>query len=971
MFNLFFKFIFCYNLIYACVSRDCNGTCLFFMLMENYSFTSAVHNNASLSTIDKFNYLNSMLEGRALPAVQGLPITESNYQSALDILNQRFGKSQAIISAHMEELMKIPACTGEKSSQLRYIYDKISVHVRGLESLGVTSQQYGSLLTPVIMAKLPSEIRVQIARNTTEEIWEVADMLKIILKEVEAREISESVKVNEPEHRKPRTPSAAALATQAGLGQSIQCVYCKDHHFSASCDRVKDTKERKEILKRDRRCFTCLGKNHRSSQCEPKRSCRKCGSKHHQSICDNAKHRVTQNPSPQQRDPPPSNENTSEEDPQTSTVTTTTAAKTRQQVLLQTAVTYANSPNGTNSIPVRILLDSGSQRSYITDSLRKRLGLPTIRTETLNLNTFGKDDFAKQQCDMVQLSLKGNDRDRLITVLCFPKICSPLTTTINPSQYPHLAQLKLSDLNIVAGDHLNSNIDVLLGADYYFDVCNGEIVRGSSGPVAMNSAFGWIVCGPTTDYEESGDCSMNLMIEKQGSLSIPGSFERKDNDCELSKSLHKFWEIESMGIQERQEDKNDFLEEVQFNETEHRYEVKLPWKVGCSPKSNGYSMCVKRLHQLRTRLKDDRSLLKEYDKIFKEQEQMGIIEPVATTDEASYFLPHHAVVRQDKETSKVRVVFDGSARPSKDDLSLNECLEKGPNLVPNLFDTIIKFRGYPVGLVADVEKAFHQILIAPDDRKMLRFLWFDDVFKDNPTIEQYQFRRLPFGLTPSPAILSTIIHHHLSPRDQKDGEVGSLLKESLYVDDFAGGAYNDDEAVEVYQTSQHIMDAGGFRLRKWHSNSSYVRDIIANDLDAGLNTQNTDVTNKAVPKDSVAPDSKAGLPASNVPRFGQDCFVKILGLNWNVQTDEFYNDLQEMIEYAESLPPTKRSVLKFAAKIFDPIGFVTPFTVNLKILFQCLCTTNVNWDDPLEREQLNRWKRLVKEFRALNQVHVP
>ena len=82
------------------------------------SFRSAVHNNPSLSTIDKFNYLNSMLEGRALRAVQGLPITEGNYQSALDILNQRFGKPQAIVSAHMEELMKIPACTGEKPSQL-------------------------------------------------------------------------------------------------------------------------------------------------------------------------------------------------------------------------------------------------------------------------------------------------------------------------------------------------------------------------------------------------------------------------------------------------------------------------------------------------------------------------------------------------------------------------------------------------------------------------------------------------------------------------------------------------------------------------------------------------------------------------------------------------------------------------------------------------------------------------------------
>ena len=144
----------------------------------------------------------------------------------------------------------------------------------------------------------------------------------------------------------------------------------------------------------------------------------------------------------------------------------------------------------------------------------------------------------------------------------------------------------------------------------------------------------------------------------------------------------------------------------------------IPWKAGCCPKSSSYSMCIKRLHQLRMRLKDDRSLLEEYDRIFNEQEKMGIIEPVGITNESSCFLPHHAVVRQDKETSKVRVVFDGSAKSSKDDLSLNECLEKGPNLVPNLFDTIVKFCGYPVRLVADVEKAFHQILIAPNDRKM-------------------------------------------------------------------------------------------------------------------------------------------------------------------------------------------------------------------------------------------------------------
>ncbi len=103
-----------------------------------------------------------------------------------------------------------------------------------------------NLLIPVIMAKLPAEIRVQIVRNTSEEVWEMADMLNIILKEVEACEISESVKVNGVEHHKSRIP---ALTTSGSIGQSIQCVYCKEHHFSASCDRVVDTKERRELLK--------------------------------------------------------------------------------------------------------------------------------------------------------------------------------------------------------------------------------------------------------------------------------------------------------------------------------------------------------------------------------------------------------------------------------------------------------------------------------------------------------------------------------------------------------------------------------------------------------------------------------------------------------------------------------------------------------------------------------------------------
>ena len=184
-------------------------------------FESTVHNNMQLTIIDKFNYLVSLLEGSALRSIKGLTITEENYQAALDILQERFGNSQQIISAHMDELLKLQPCTSEKSSQLRYMYDKVSVNVRGLEAMGIHSEQYGSLLIPVIMCKLPIDVRLQIARNTKKDVWVIKDLLELIRKEVEARELSEHVKVTNKVKRSPNTNaknvgSISSLVAQGG-----------------------------------------------------------------------------------------------------------------------------------------------------------------------------------------------------------------------------------------------------------------------------------------------------------------------------------------------------------------------------------------------------------------------------------------------------------------------------------------------------------------------------------------------------------------------------------------------------------------------------------------------------------------------------------------------------------------------------------------------------------------------------------
>ena len=95
-----------------------------------------------------------MLEGSALLVIKGLALTEENYKVAIDILKQRYGNTQVVISAHMDEMLKLPDCSTGKVRDLRRVYDKINVNVRGLEALGVKSEQYGSLFIPIIMSKM-------------------------------------------------------------------------------------------------------------------------------------------------------------------------------------------------------------------------------------------------------------------------------------------------------------------------------------------------------------------------------------------------------------------------------------------------------------------------------------------------------------------------------------------------------------------------------------------------------------------------------------------------------------------------------------------------------------------------------------------------------------------------------------------------------------------------------------------------
>ena len=191
--------------------------------------------------------------------MKGLPLSEDNYDTALELLKQRFGKKQMIICAHMDELVKLPNCTNVRPHSLRYLYDQITVHIRGLKALEVNSEQSGSLLIPIVISKLPSEIRLRIVQESQKDVRNIKDLMKVVQAEVEAREASENTKLKPTMQPGSRSHSQGSHNHTASAFMSqnchVQCAYCNASHCSASCDKVCDVKEHKDILIKMGRCF--------------------------------------------------------------------------------------------------------------------------------------------------------------------------------------------------------------------------------------------------------------------------------------------------------------------------------------------------------------------------------------------------------------------------------------------------------------------------------------------------------------------------------------------------------------------------------------------------------------------------------------------------------------------------------------------------------------------------------------------
>ena len=390
---------------------------------------------------------------------------------------------------------------------------------------------------------------------------------------------------------------------------------------------------------------------------------------------------------------------------------------------------------------------------------------------------------------------------------------------------------------------------------------------------------------------------------------------------ELNEQLRRFWELESFGIEEKESTLYDqFKTNVSFDGTQ--YQVVLPWRDHVTTIPDNYELSLRRLKGLLRRLRQNRTLLEDYNKAIVSQLEDGIVEIVSdltfSDGERVHYLLHHAVIRQDKQTTKLRVVYDASAKSTGP--SLNECLHIGPKFNQRIFEILVRFRLHVSAFIADIEKAFLMISVDKRDRDALRFLWVKDIHKDPPEIQVLRFTHVTFGVASSPFLLNATVRNHIEQFQESNPVAVDKLLRSIYVDDVVSGTAEEGKSVQLYEEFRVMLAQGGFNLRKFVCSASSEHE------------------------------SRGELQ-------------RVLGVAWDPVQDYMIMDLRNIVAEANLCNPTKRHIVSIASKIYDPIGIVSPVTVKFKMLLQDLHCAKIDWDQEISKHLLDYWSKLIMSIK--------
>ena len=310
-------------------------------------------------------------------------------------------------------------------------------------------------------------------------------------------------------------------------------------------------------------------------------------------------------------------------------------------------------------------------------------------------------------------------------------------------------------------------------------------------------------------------------------------------------------------------------------------------------------MAEKRLEHLQRRLDKDLITKDLYQKFINEYLELGHLEevPIESNPDSSkvQYFSHHCVLRPSSTTTKLRVVFDASAK-TRSGFSLNDLQYTGAKVQQDIFPIMIRMRKHHYVMIADVVKMFRQIDMHEDHCDLQRILW-----KKNEKLIAYRLKTVTYGTTSAPFLASRTLKQ-LADDEQENFPLASVvLQRDFYVDDLMTGSNNLDDAIILQKEMIALLKSAGMELSKWCSNHPVIL--------------------------SQLPDSMK----QQFIQFNQedDCTVKALGIFWQPTTDKFLFQI-------ENRPLCKRQVLSELASLFDPLGLLGPTIVKAKIFMQQL-----------------------------------
>ena len=335
-----------------------------------------------------------------------------------------------------------------------------------------------------------------------------------------------------------------------------------------------------------------------------------------------------------------------------------------------------------------------------------------------------------------------------------------------------------------------------------------------------------------------------------------------------------------------------------------RYLVRLPKKDDNSVLGESKTQTINRAKA------NERSLIRkqtwpQFQAVVQEYLDLGHAQPVSPTDSQPstncYYMPVHAVYKESSSTTKVRAVFDASARSTNHN-SLNDLLAVGPTLHPTLDQILLRFRTYTVAISGDITKMYREVLFHQDDRSLHRFIWRADTTSD---WKAYQMTRVTFGVAASPYLAVKTLQQAAQDFGSKMTTAKWHIESSFYVDDLMGGADTVEEAITLYHDLRTILSKASFQQKKWRSSSSEVLKIIPTDLQEALPTQDL-----------------VDMYAASYP--------KALGVTWDSREDTMATHVNLPVTYAS----TKRGIVSDIARTFDVLGWLSPAILPMKLMYR-------------------------------------